>query len=143
MTAPRTPAIPASARGAAWIVLLHAAVLLAHEIAHRRLGVELQPWQIVFAYGVIVAAPLLALALLIGRRRSGFALLAIAMAASLLFTVFHHYIHVSPDHVAHLPPGPARPLFQWTAAALALLEAAGTWAGWRGWRSAATFSSGA
>ena len=127
-----------SFRAATWIIVLHAAALLAHEIAHRRLGVDLALWQAVFAYAVIVAGPLIALVLLWVRPRAGFALLALSMAGALLFTAYHHYVGISPDHVAHLPPGQARGLFRWTAAALALLEAAGAWAGWRGWRRTRT-----
>ena len=127
-------------RAPTWIVVLHAAALLAHEGAHRLLGVDLAFWQAVFAYSVIVAGPLVALALLWVRPRAGFALLALSMAGALLFTVYHHYVGVSPDHVAHLPPGQARGLFRWTAAALALLEAAGVVAGWRGWRNTRTLA---
>ena len=81
-------------------VLLHAAVLLGHDAAHRSLGVELVTWQTVYAYGVIVAAPLVAAGLVFGSHaRSGFLLLAIAMAGSLAFSVYHHYVGISPDHV--------------------------------------------
>lgn len=115
------------------IVAAHALVLLAHEIAHRSLGVDLLLWQTVFAYGVIVAGPIAALVLVRARPRAGFALLGLTMGASLLFGVFYHYVHVSPDHVAHLPPGGARSLFRWTSSLMALVEAAGVAVGWRGW----------
>jgi hypothetical protein len=141
-SAPRHPtqAPRASVRPAVWIIALHAAVLLAHEVAHRQLGVDLALWQAVFAYAVIVAGPLLALALLWVRPRAGFALLALSMAGALVFTTYHHYVGVSPDHVAHLPPGQTRGLFRWTAAALALLEAAGVVVGWRGWSRTPTLA---
>jgi hypothetical protein len=125
-----------STRATTWIVVLHAAALLAHDVAHRSLGIDLALWQAAFAYAVIVAGPLVALALLWVRPRAGFALLAATMGGALIFTVYHHYIGISPDHVAHLPSGEARGLFRWTATALAILEAAGVVAGWRGWRAA-------
>jgi hypothetical protein len=124
-------------RTAAAIVLLHAGALLAHDAAHRSLGIDLALWQEAFAYVVIAAGPLAALALLRARPQAGYALLALTMAGALDFTVYHHYVAVSPDHVAHLPPGEARSLFSWTAAALAALEVAGLLAGWRGWVRAA------
>lgn len=125
---------------AAVIVAAHAVVLLAHEVAHRRLGVDLRLWQTAFAYAVIVAGPIAGVALARSRPRAGHALLALTMAGALLFTVYHHYVGVSPDNVAHLPPGGARPLFRWTSALLAPLEAAGAWVGWRGWRASRTLA---
>ena len=107
------------------IVLLNAVVLLAHGSAHRSLGVLLSPWQQTFVYGVVVPGPLVALALLRRHARQGYTLLLISMLGSLLFGVYPHYVAVSPDHVAHLPPGDSQPLFRITAALMAFLEAAG------------------
>jgi hypothetical protein len=47
------------------------------------------------------------------------------MLGSLLFGVYHHYVAVSPDHVAHLPPGESQPLFRATAALMACIQAGG------------------
>jgi hypothetical protein len=58
------------------------------------------------------------------------------MFGSLLFGVYHHYILVSPDHVAHLPAGDSQGLFRLTAAAMAVVELAG--AGFGAWRWAET-----
>ncbi|NNL68226.1 MAG: hypothetical protein HKP30_18400 [Myxococcales bacterium] len=116
-------------------VAVHAAVLLGHGAAHSDLGVVLALWQQVYAYTLIVAGPLVAAALLgAGRLRPGFTLLAVCMLASLLFGVYHHYVAVSPDHVAHLPPGEAQPLFRATAAGMGVVEAAGVVIGWLGLR---------
>lgn len=123
------------------VVIVHAAALLAHEVAHRRLGIDLAPWQTAYAYVVIVAGPLVALVLVRVRPRIGYALLALTMAGAVAFTVYHHYVAVSPDHVAHLPSGDARALFRWTAAALALLQAAGVAVGWRGYARLLRFSA--
>ena len=47
------------------------------------------------------------------------------MIAALFFGVYHHFVMVSPDHVSHLPAGPARmqAQFAWSATLLAVLEA--------------------
>jgi hypothetical protein len=106
------------------VVLLHAVILLAHDSAHRDLGVALVLWQTIFVYLVIVAGPLLAAALAFTRRaRSAYALLAVTMLGSFVFGAFHHYVAISPDHVAHLPAGAAQPLFKGTAALMAGVEA--------------------
>jgi len=108
------------------LVALHAAVLLVHDAAHRDLGVHLNTWQTIFAYLVIVAAPVLAALLLFtAYRRLGFALLAISMLSALIFGLYDHYILVSPDHVSHLPGGESQGLFRATAAAMGILELAG------------------
>ena len=108
------------------IILLHIPVLLAHDAAHRSLGVALVPWQTVFVYSVIVVGPLAAGVLLrLGRMRTGYLLLAVTMLGSLLFGGYHHYVGISPDHVDHLPPGTAQGLFRTTAFAMLVVEAAG------------------
>ena len=108
------------------IVVLHAASLLGHDWAHRSLGVGLAPWQIAFAYSVIVAAPVLSAVLIFTRHaRAGFALLAISMLGALVFGVYHHYVLVSPDHVHHLPAGDGQGICRITAAVMAVLELAG------------------
>ncbi len=47
------------------------------------------------------------------------------MFGSLAFGVYHHYVGISPDHVAHLPPGSEQGLFKQTAWLMAAAEAAG------------------
>jgi hypothetical protein len=117
------------------LIVLHAVVLLGHDIAHRDLGIVLKPWQWAYAYAVIVAAPIAAGVAILARRDGfGFALLAGSMAGALVFTVLHHYVLVSPDHVGHLPAVGDASLFRMTAAALAGLEAAGVLIGARGLR---------
>jgi hypothetical protein len=41
--------------------------------------------------------------------------LAAAMLGSLAFATHHHFLVVSPDHVAHLPPGSGQLAFRVTA----------------------------
>jgi len=120
------------------LVVVHAAVLLGHDAAHRELGVVLAPWQQAFVYPVIVAAPVVAAVLLVTRfRRAGFLLLSLSMLGALLFGGFHHYVAISPDHVGHLPPGDAQPAFRMTALAMGVVEALGVVVGGVGFRSAA------
>jgi len=119
------------------LVAIHALVLLAHDAAHRDLAVHLNTWQTIFAYSVIVVAPVLAVAAAFTRyAQLGFGLLAASMFGALVFGVYHHYILVSPDHVAHLPAGDSQGLFRATAAAMPVLEFAGVGLGVWGWRRA-------
>ena len=112
------------------IVALHALVILAHDSAHRELPVELSLWQTIYAYSVIVLAPLVAVALVFTRAaRQGFTLLALSMLGALVFGAYHHYVGISPDNVAHLPEGEAQGLFRATAAAMIVIEIAGIGAG--------------
>jgi hypothetical protein len=118
------------------LVAIHAAVLLGHDAAHRDLGVYLNTWQTIFAYLIIIAAPVVAALLVFTTYpRLGFALLAISMLSALIFGVYHHYILVSPDHVSHLPAGDSQGLFRATAAVMGVLELAGVGLGVWGWRS--------
>ena len=117
------------------LIALHALVLVGHDLAHRSLGVGLTAWQLAFANSVIVGAPLVAAALLFTRfARLAYVLLGCSMLGSLVFSVYHHYVLVSPDHVSHLPPGHGQGLFRATAATMAFLELAGIAVGAMGWR---------
>lgn len=123
------------ARWATFVVVTHSAVALAHGWAHRELGVGLDAFQRAFVALVIGLAPLAALALIWADfRKSGSWLLAAAMAGSLVFGVYHHYVLVSPDHVSHLPAGSARGLFRVTAMLLAAVAALGVALGGLGLR---------
>lgn len=119
-------------------VVVHAAVSSVHGRAHAELGVGLSPAQVLFVYVVILAAPVVAAILLWTRwSRAGAVLLAVSMAASLVFGVYHHFIAISPDHIAHLPAGLAETqrMFRLTAALLAVTEALGAGVGVWAWKS--------
>ena len=112
-----------------WItlaVLVHLIVTVFHGQAHTRLGVGLSDFQNLYVLAVIVAAPLVALALSFTRDfRAGVWLLLASMLGSLIFGFVYHYVIISPDHVAHLPVGEARGLFRVTAVVLLITEAFG------------------
>ena len=106
---------------------LHLAVAVWHGAAHTELGVGLSPMQNLFVYLVIVAAPMVAVALLWTRYvRPGVWLFLTAICASLLFGVHYHYVAISPDNIHHLPTGSAaaHARFISSAAVLALTELA-------------------
>ena len=107
-------------------VLAHLIVVLVHGRAHTQLDVGLTTWQQTFVITVILLAPLVALVLSWTRyARTGVWLLLASMLGSLIFGACYHYVIISHDHVAHLPPGDARGLFRLTALLLLITEAAG------------------
>jgi hypothetical protein len=108
------------------LVLAHLVVNVLHGRAHTDLGVGLTTWQYVFVMTVILLAPLVALVLSWTRYvRAGLWLLFASMLGSLIFGFCYHYIIISNDHVAHLPPGDARGVFRMTALLLLTTEALG------------------
>ncbi|HZM98218.1 MAG TPA: hypothetical protein VFB70_02440 [Pyrinomonadaceae bacterium] len=114
----------------AWVVTLavlaHLVVVVLHGQAHTRLAIELASWQQVYVIIVILLAPLVALVLSWTRYvRTGVWLLLGSMLGALIFGAVYHYIIISEDHVAHLPPGDARGLFRITALLLLVTETVG------------------
>ena len=114
----------------AWIVTLvvlaHLVVNVLHGQAHTKLAVGLASWQQVYVITVILVAPLVALALSWTRyAKAGAWLLLWSMLGSLIFGIVYHYVIISNDHVAHLPPGEAGGIFRITALLLAITEAVG------------------
>src|SRR5262249_49999631 len=92
---------------AAWVVIVsHLVLNLVHAAAHLGLGIVPGPLAIVYIALVIYLAPVAAaLELRRGRVRAGMALLAVASLGTLAFATYHHFLVVSPDHVAHVAPG--------------------------------------
>src|ERR1044072_5729205 len=108
------------------VVLAHLVVNILHGQAHTTLGVGLSNWQRIYVVTVILLAPLVALALSFTRyARAALWLLLVSMLGGLIFGLCYHYLILSPDHVAHLPPGDARGLFRITALLLVVTEALG------------------
>jgi hypothetical protein len=112
-----------------WIliaVVAHLIVNIFHGLAHANLGVGLNAFQQLFILVVIVIAPLVALALSFTRYiRPALWLLLVSMLGSFIFGGLYHYFIISPDHVAHLPPGDARGMFRLTAALLLVTDGFG------------------
>ena len=109
-------------------VVIHHAIAAIHGGAHTDLQILLSPAQNGFVYIGIIALPLIAVILVWTRfATTGLVVLLISMAGALVFDIYHHYILVSPDNIAHLPHGPAHHHHQfiWTAHALAVLQAIG------------------
>jgi hypothetical protein len=107
-------------------VLAHLVVSVLHGQAHARLGVGLSSWQLGYVYTVVFFGPLIALAVSFTRyTTSGLWLLLLTMLGSLIFGICYHYVVISPDHVAHLPPGEARGVFRITALLLVITETVG------------------
>jgi len=113
------------------VVLVHLAVSLVHGAAHAGAVVTLGAAGTAFVYIVILAGPLIGLALAVRQPELGSWLVALTMAGALVFGLVNHFIIQGTDHVAHVAPE-WRTLFASTAALLAILEAAGTAIGLRG-----------
>ena len=116
---------------AAGIVAAHLAVSLIHGAAHSGAPVPLSAFQNACVWIVILAGPLIALWMVWTGRTLGPELFLLTMAGSFVFGVVNHFVIVSPDHVSQVTSATWRLPFQLTAAALAVLEAAGTAVGIR------------
>lgn len=106
------------------VVIGHLVVALVHGAAHNGARVPLSTTGNLFVFIVILAGPLVGLALTRASVRAGTSLVAATLAASLLFGLINHFIVSSPDHVARVDPQWAI-LFGTTAILLAITEALG------------------
>ena len=106
-------------------VLVHFVIALVHGLAHTRANVPLSRAGTLFVVSVILAGPLIGLAVTRLAQPIGVALVAITMAASLVFGVVNHFVLSSPDHISHVEAS-WRTLFASTAALLAVTETLGT-----------------
>jgi len=108
-------------RWLAAIILAHLFVSIAHGAAHTGAHVPLSRAANLFVFIVVLAGPLVGLALTWAAARIGSWLIAITMAASLAFGCINHFVLASPDHVAHVDKL-WRPFFTVTAILLAVTE---------------------
>jgi len=114
------------------IVLVSLVIGMVHSAAHLELHIELSAAEKLFVEGVTVVGPLLAMVLLWTRwRRLGFGLLALTMAGSLVFGLYHHFVAMGPDHVGAQVAGFWGTTFVLSACLLFLAEAVGTYLGVR------------
>ena len=105
-------------------VLVHLAVSIAHGTAHSGAHVPLSTAANVFVFLVILAGPLVGLAISWRAERLGSVIVAVTMAGSLIFGVVNHFVLQSPDHVSQVDPQ-WRLLFATTAALVAVTELLG------------------
>jgi hypothetical protein len=120
------------ARAGTAIVLVNLLINIVHGAAHLALHIDLSAAEKLFVAVVILAGPLLAMALLwTPWQRLGFGLLALTMAGSLAFGLYHHFMAMGPDHVGAQVAGVWGTTFVITACLLFLAEAAGTCLGVR------------
>jgi hypothetical protein len=105
-------------------VLAHLVISLVHGAAHGGAQVPLSLAANAFVFVVILAGPVLGLALSWRVERTGSLIVALTMAGSLVFGVVNHFVLESPDHVSHVA-AKWRMLFGSTAVLLALTEMLG------------------
>ena len=108
------------------IVILHLLIVTPHSMAHTQLQIGMNNWQNIYIGLVILLGPIVSAALLAIRRKTGFSLLALTMAGSLVFGVYYHFIAAGPDNVASLHPHAWTSTFQLSAVLLAVTELCGT-----------------
>jgi hypothetical protein len=106
-------------------VLSHLVISLVHGAAHAEAHVPLSRAANLFVFVVILAGPIVGLALTWPAPRIGNWLIGITMAGSLVFGMVNHFALAGPDHVAHVVLE-WRPLFATTAVLLVLTEALGS-----------------
>jgi len=106
------------------VVLTHLAITSIHGRAHEGAHVPLSFAGTLFVYIVILAGPLVGLALSRWRPRAGAWIVALTMAGALVFGLVNHFILDGSDHVSHVAAD-WRTLFGVTAALLVVSEAVG------------------
>jgi len=107
-------------------VLAHLAVSIAHGVVHGAAQVPLSPAAMLFVFLVIVAGPLIGLALTGVAPYAGSWIIAITMAGSLVFGFVNHFVLDSSDHVGHVVESWRAP-FAATATLLVVTEVLGLW----------------
>ena len=105
-------------------VLAHLVISIAHGTAHTGAHVPLSPAASLFVYAVILAGPLVGLALVWLAENLGTWVIMLTMAGSLVFGVINHFVFDSPDHVSQVDPQ-WQLLFATTAVLLAATEVLG------------------
>jgi hypothetical protein len=109
------------------LVAVRAVPLVLHSAAHVELKIFLPSVLAnVYIWVVLFIAPVVAAVLLwTSAARVGAWLLFWSMLGSLMFELYNHFMVMSPDHVSQVPDTFWGHMFQITAAATAILEAAG------------------
>jgi hypothetical protein len=107
------------------VVLVHLAISVVHGRAHSGAQVPLSPAGTLFVFIVVLAGPLLGLAVWPWKPIAGEWIVAASLGGSLVFGLINHFIIAGPDHVSHVA-AEWRTLFGVTAALLLVTESAGT-----------------
>ena len=105
-------------------VIVHLLVSMIHGAAHAWASVPLSQASNLFVFVVILAGPLIGLGVSFRTKLYGGVVVALTMAASLVFGVVNHFLIDSPDHVSHIAASWSR-LFVTTAVLLAITELLG------------------
>ena len=108
----------------ATVVLVHLAISVVHGQAHAGAHVPLSPAAAAFVYIVILAGPLVGLALLRWRADVGFWTAAVSLGGALVFGLLNHFVIAGADRIDHVA-AEWRGLFGATAVLLTASEAAG------------------
>ena len=90
-------------------------------MAHSEAQVPLSRAANFFVFSVILAGPLVGLALASFNERIGSWVIAVTMASALVFGCVNHFVLAGPDHVSQVAER-WRPIFTTTAALLAAIE---------------------
>lgn len=117
------------------IIVVHAAVVAVHGLAHAKLAIALSANQQLFVAAIVLVFPLaVGILLFTELRRAAGALLAASMAAALLFGLYNHFLTPGRDNFFEVPVAGWGAAFRWTSVLLAVTEALGCWAGVRVWK---------
>jgi len=116
------------------LVLLHALIVVPHGYAHTVLQINMNAWQNLYILLVINLLPLVSAVMIWRRSRLGYLLLLISMFGALVFGCYYHFVSVGPDNVSTVGTHPWSGAFQLTAVLLAIVELAGTIAGFVGYQ---------
>ena len=105
-------------------VLAHLVTSMVHGTAHQGAHIPLSQVATLFVFVVILAGPVVGLALSWRAERTGSLIVALTMAGALVFGLVNHFLLNSPDHVSRVE-AQWRIIFGTTAALLTITEILG------------------
>jgi F0F1-type ATP synthase membrane subunit a len=105
-------------------VLAHLVISMVHGTAHNGAHIPMSLAATLFVFVVILAGPVVGLALSWRAAWTGTLIVALTMAGSLVFGCVNHFLLDSPDHVSHVA-AQWRTIFATTAVLLTITEMLG------------------